>query len=516
MHCGYVRKSRLDLEAERHGDLQTLERQQKQLLDFAKQNNIPLTKIYKEVVSGESIDARPEMQKLLEEVESGMWEGVLVVEVERLARGDTIDQGIVSRAFKRHNTKIITPIKTYEPDNEFDEEYFEFGLFMSRREYKVITRRIQRGRTQSAKEGKFLSSVPPYGYDKIKLTDQKGYSLAPNTDEAPVVKMIYEMYTAGSGMTSIANSLDKMGIIPRYRTNWSKSTINDILKNPVYTGKIRWSYKKEFKNYNNTGQTHREKRSEYILVDGLHPAIISDETFNRAQEVRKGNTRKTTKKDLSLKNPLTGIVRCKNCGSVMTRLGANSKNPYDTLKCSNRYCDNISAPVYLVEQALISSTKEWLEKAELNVEKEYSEATRDTVKKSSITKAKKELETINLQIQKTFDLLEQGIYDTETFSERNTYLAGKKKEAESKLAELLETKNTELSLAEIKEIIIPRIKALINSYFDLDDANARNMVLKSILNDATYQKTIRNTRGKRDTVNFTLEIFPRVFSEYQL
>lgn len=516
MYCGYLRKSRLDLEAERHGDLQTLERQKQILLDFAKRNNIPLSKIYKEVVSGESIDARPEMQKLLEEVESGKWEGVLVVEVERLARGDTIDQGIVSRAFKRHNTKIITPIKTYEPDNEFDEEYFEFGLFMSRREYKVITRRIQRGRTQSAKEGKFLSSVPPYGYDKVKLTDQKGYTLAPNKDEAPVVKMIYEMYIAGSGMTAIANALDKMNIIPRYRTTWSKSTISDILENPVYTGKIRWSYKKEFKNYNNTGQTHREKRSEYILVDGLHPALITEDVFNQAAEVRKNNTHKTTKKDLSLKNPLTGIVHCKKCGSIMTRLGANCKNPYDALKCSNRYCDNISAPVYLVEQAIIDNTKEWLHTAEMNVDKEYADATRDAVKKSTISKLEKEIETINSQIQKTFDLLEQGIYDTETFSERNTHLAGRKKETEAKLTELRTAKNKELSLEEIKTVIIPRIKALISSYFNVDDANARNTILKGILNDVTYVKTVRNTRGKRDTVNFDLEVFPRVFSDYQL
>lgn len=67
--------------------------------------------IYREVVSGETIADRPVMQQLLHEVESGMWDGVLVVEVERLARGDTIDQGVVSRAFQYSDTKIITPTK---------------------------------------------------------------------------------------------------------------------------------------------------------------------------------------------------------------------------------------------------------------------------------------------------------------------------------------------------------------------------------------------------------------------
>lgn len=91
------------------------------------------------------------------------------MEVERLARGDTIDQGIVAQTFKFSDTKIITPIKTYNPNNEFDEEYFEFGLFMSRREYKTINRRLQRGRMASVKDGKYVANKAPYGYNRIIL-----------------------------------------------------------------------------------------------------------------------------------------------------------------------------------------------------------------------------------------------------------------------------------------------------------------------------------------------------------
>lgn len=92
------------------------------------------------------------MQELLFQVEKKLWNGVFVIEVERLARGDTVDQGVVARTFKYSKTKIITPIKIYDPCDEFDEEYFEFGLFMSRREYKVINRRLQRGRLSSVRE----------------------------------------------------------------------------------------------------------------------------------------------------------------------------------------------------------------------------------------------------------------------------------------------------------------------------------------------------------------------------
>ena len=176
----YLRKSRADVEAEAHGAGDTLARHQDELLRAAKRLNLPVSKIYREIVSGDSIAARPVMQQLLDEVERGMWEGVLVVEVERLARGDTIDQGIVAQAFKLSHTKIVTPAKIYDPNNEFDEEYFEFGLFMSRREYKTINRRLQRGRVASVMEGKYTGNIPPYGYTRVKLQNEKGWTLEPS------------------------------------------------------------------------------------------------------------------------------------------------------------------------------------------------------------------------------------------------------------------------------------------------------------------------------------------------
>ena len=99
-YCIYLRKSRADMEAEAHGEGETLARHEKLLLEVARHSQYNVTQIYREVVSGETIAARPVMQHLLQEVEQGLWEGVLVVEVERLARGDTIDQGIMAQAFK--------------------------------------------------------------------------------------------------------------------------------------------------------------------------------------------------------------------------------------------------------------------------------------------------------------------------------------------------------------------------------------------------------------------------------
>ena len=104
----YLRKSRADAELEKLKKFDTLKQHEKLLKERAEQLNIKIHNFYKEVVSGESIQDRPEIQKLLKEVETGNVDGVLVVEVERLTRGDAKDQGIVAQTFKYSNTKIIT------------------------------------------------------------------------------------------------------------------------------------------------------------------------------------------------------------------------------------------------------------------------------------------------------------------------------------------------------------------------------------------------------------------------
>lgn len=144
-YAKYLRKSRTDIEAEKSGAGETLAKHRIILDNLCKKLNVLDEQIdtFEEIVSGDSIESRPIIQELLQLVEQGLYSGVFVVEVERLARGNTKDQGTIADTFSFSHTKIITPNKIYDPDNEFDQEYFEFGLFMSRREYKVINRRLQ-------------------------------------------------------------------------------------------------------------------------------------------------------------------------------------------------------------------------------------------------------------------------------------------------------------------------------------------------------------------------------------
>lgn len=521
-YCLYLRKSRADAEAEARGEGETLARHERTLLEFAKNHQLNVTEIYKEIVSGESIAARPIMQKLLGEVSQGIWAGVLVMEVERLARGDTIDQGIVAQTFKFSNTQIITPTKTFNPNNEFDEEYFEFGLFMSRREYMTINRRLQRGRLASIKEGKFVGNIAPFGYERVKIQGDKGFTLQPLSNEADVVKMIFDWYTNGVlqedgsvkriGTLLISRKLNEMNIPTRKGGEWSVPSVRDILRNPVYIGMVRWNWRQQVKKMvDGKVISSRPRCDDVVLCKGLHPAIIAKDVFDKAQEIMSLNPARPVPFSKQLKNPLSGLLICGVCGSKMTRRPYQTDYP-DTIMCSRPQCPNVSSDLHRVEERVLEALKIWLkgyklqwENADVSVITKHSD-----VLKKSLTKQKSELDKLYKQLSKTHDLLEQGIYDTETFLERSRTVSERINQTNENISNL----RSQISIEEAKEEnivnVIPKVEHLLEVYDTLPDAEAKNRMLKDVLEKIVYVKNKRARWKGGSLDNFEITIFPKI------
>jgi len=523
-YCAYVRKSRVDMEAELRGEGETLARHENSLKDLAKRMHINLCSIYKEIVSGETISSRPVMQQLLSEVEQGMWTGVLVMEVERLARGDTIDQGIVSQCFKYSNTKIITPIKTYDPCDEFDEEYFEFGLFMSRREYKTINRRLQRGREASAREGKFVGSIAPFGYRKVKIPNDKGYTLEIIPEDAKVVKLIYKLYTEGStdengiytplGMQAVARKLNEMHIPPIRHDYWQKETIKDIITNPTYCGKIRWGYRKKVKKTLN-GERITSRPINYnndcILVDGMHEAIISEEIFFKAQETLLEKPAMPIGYKNELRGSLASLVICKKCGRKMVFRKSYSENKKDYLVCHAKTCDNVSAPYDLVEQRMLASLQTLLHKYEL--EEQFSNNNSDNYLaelNNSLTRIETAIETSKKQLAKAQELLEQDIYTIEDYTQRATTLKEKINSAQIDYDKIKFELDAFSNTSAKRKMLIPKIKNILAVYNSLGSPLEKNNLLKEVISKAVYLKTTHGAFRGNSADDFTLELYPKL------
>lgn len=508
----YLRKSREDIESEKYGEGETLARHEKILTTLAEKRNLHISKIYREVVSGETISERKEMQKLLKDVENEKWTGVLVVEVERLARGDTADQGRVSKAFKYSHTKIITPVKTYDPDNEFDEEYFEFGLFMSRREYKTINRRLQRGREISVSEGKFVGNIAPFGYTRVKLKDSKGYTLTINQDEAPIVKEIFRLYALEScTIGSVAKQLNDMNLKPRISNEWTISSVKDILSNPTYIGKIVWNRRKQKKKTKNGHIIiSRPRNQDYLIYDGLHEPIIGNKTWELVQEKRKQNTPKV-KHNNSIQNPLVGLVFCEKCSKPMQRRPYTKADKPEALICSNPKCDNVSSKLYIVENKIIEALRIWLENYKVNYEmKDNSDTENNKLIEKSIDTTKKNLEKENAKLDKIYDFLENGIYGKDEFINRSKTVKENIESLENKLKKYTELLHKNVEMQKEKQTIMPKLENVIDLYDKLETAEDKNILLKSIISKVTYLKTEKSIKKDSDQTNFELHIYPKI------
>lgn len=492
LYAIYLRKSRMDLEAESHGAGETLKRHEAALLSLAKKRNYSIGAIYREVVSGDTIAGRPEMQRLLADVEAGKWRGVLVMEESRLARGDTMDQGRVQQAFYYSHTYIITPNKTFNPDNSADQEYFEFGLFMSRREYKMINTRLNAGRLASAKEGKWGGGRCPYGYQKVKLQNEKGYTLGIVPEQAQIVRAIVDWYLADHlPVNAIANKLNAAGIKTARDRFWTPPTIYTILDNPVYAGLIRYGYRKVDKRPSGA-EAHYKVPTELgvNLFPGRHEPIISQEESNAIQSKRHIRVGQPGPAKTPLKNPFAGICYCSCCGRVMARSLGRHREP--RLWCKGHNCSTGTVSMKKVEVLLLRSLKARL--AELEIPKAETPVVRDTeemVLREGISTAQHEQETVLAQKAKAYDLVEQGAYTTEVFTTRMCELAQREHELCEKITRL-ESRIHDLGAASLRQKeLIPKIRKVLTLYNTLETAQAKNNLLKEVISAIILYHPVR-------------------------
>ena len=318
----YLRKSRSDdpiLSVE-----EVLQKHETILDEWAERSlgeKIPENNKFREVVSGETIDDRPEMQKVLRMIESPKYKALLVVEVQRLSRGDLEDAGRLIKLLRYTDTFIITPQKTYDLRDEYDRDIFERELKRGNEFLEYQKKIMSRGTLLSVSQGNYVGSIPPYGYNKTWVMDgnRKCPTLEENKEQADVVRMIFDWYVNKDlGRNSICNALDDMKIPPPKGKHWSPAALKDLLENIHYIGKVKWNWRKTITVVEDSEIKKTRPKSrvgEYLVYEGKHSAIISEELFNAAQDKQGRNHR--AKVTTKVRNPLAGLLYCQ-CGRAMS------------------------------------------------------------------------------------------------------------------------------------------------------------------------------------------------------
>lgn len=516
-YCMYIRKSRVDYEVERLGGEDTLSRHRAILTDLAIRNHHVIGQIYEEVISADSIQARPQCQQLLNDLIAGKWEGVYVTAIDRLARGDTADQGTIQRVLMVSGASIITPTSVYNAKSSAtDEQAVDFSLFLARQEYKSINRRQQAGRDRSVEEGKILAPRGAYGYRRYKLPDQRGYSLKLHEAESNVVLQIGLWYLYGldgqpMGLTAIASRLTDMGVPPGENAKgWSASRIYRLLTNPVYAGWVRYGYEKVEKTVTLTGyQKKRVIDNNCKLRKGLHEPIYTQEMFDDIQAKLHGYQKHIpVRKGTPLANPLAGLVVCSECGHVMSHLPVHGRQP-ELLKCRTRGCPTVQNYRAPVEQAVLATLRQWLDDAG-SISGPLSRQPDPAPVLSALDTLRAEHKKLVAQIDRLQDLLEEGVYDVPTYSSRYARLRQKLDTIDQSIA-AEEAAQAARPVYATPAQLLPALTYLFENY-DGSTPQEKNDMLRACVSKIVYTKKQKglHLRGM-DLVDpnlFSLEIFP--------
>lgn len=282
----------------------------KEICKYAKQHGyiVPNEYIFRDDgISGRRAEKRPEFIRMIAiaKQKPAPFCAVLLWKFSRFARNQ--EESIFYKGMLSRNHIEVKSISEPILDGPFGSlieriiEWFDefYSINLSGEVKRGMTERVERGGAVS---------IPAFGYD---IVDKK-YVVNPET--APIVRQIYADYLSGMGALQIAHKLNDLGIRTTRGNLWENRTVDYILRNPVYIGKIRW---------NPNGRTRRNYDDPNIMiVDGHHEPIIDEDSFNKVQAVYEVNQKRharyahdTGKKYMYM---LHGLVKCSDCGASLS------------------------------------------------------------------------------------------------------------------------------------------------------------------------------------------------------
>ena len=288
---------------------------------------------------------RPGFQRLLEDMRNGNINCIIVKDLSRLGRNYIEVGNYIEQIFPLFNVRFIAindSVDSFKNPMTSNNILVPFKNLINDEYARDTSVKIKSALDGRKKKGEFIGAFPSYGYVK---DEQDKHKLVIDKESAEIVRKIFEWkVNDGLGNLSICHRLNDMGVLnpTGYKKNklnqnynnskmkqeeysWCPSTVRNILKNDVYIGNVTQG-KRKVKSYK-IHKVEQVPEEEWVKVENMHEPIIDKELFNRAQELRKVDTRVQSTGNLSM---WAGILKCADCGRAMHK----------------KYCKNTSGTVY--------------------------------------------------------------------------------------------------------------------------------------------------------------------------
>ena len=300
----------------------SLDAQKARMKAYADFNNYQIVGEYEDAgKSGKSIEGRASFCRMMEDIKSGK-DGVAYVLVFKLSRfgRNTADVLSTLQVMQDFGVNLICVEDGIDSSKDAGKLMISVLSAVAEIERESIRVQTMEGRIQKAREGRWNGGFAPYGY---RLVDGV---LQINEDEAPAIRTIFEQYVnTDTGANGLSKYLETHGFQKLARQNgtsplFSATLIRAILKNPVYCGKIAFGRRKLEKIHGTRNEYHQVPQENYLLVDGLHEGIVSEELWNAAQVKLLAQSKRyepVNRSKTEQAHLLSALVKCPICGAGM-------------------------------------------------------------------------------------------------------------------------------------------------------------------------------------------------------
>lgn len=381
-------------------------------------------------ISGKNITNRPGIKQLLHDATENKFDLVIVWKLNRISR-KLLDILNIVELLNKHNIAFRSLTENFETETPSGKLQLNIMGAIGEFERETIAENVKMGLLARAREGRWNGGVV-LGYDLVELPNdgkkRKNTRLEINEKEANTVRRIFELYSQGYGYKAVVNRVNKEGYKTKRNRQFAVSTVKEILKNPVYIGKIRYNVRQDW------GKKRRNNiNANPILSDGQHEPIIDMQTWNKVQVILKERSKKHNKVYDS-EFPLTGILKCPVCGAGMTisrstiRRKDGTKKVLEYYSCGNwknkgtAVCNSNSIRVEVADEYVLNkimnliNDKVILRKVVDNINRNKSTKIKPILEElNSLTK---EIDKLNIKKNKNIELFEDGILDKTELSTR--------------------------------------------------------------------------------------------------
>lgn len=398
---------------------------------------------------------RPELQRMLQDIQSGLIDCVLVYKLDRLTRS-VLDLYKMLEIFDEYNCKFKSATEVYDTTTAMGRMFITIVAALAQWERENTGERVSMGFHEKTRQGKFPLNFRPYGYD----LDLNTGTLSINETEAEVVRTIFDLYIyKGLGGTKICKYLNERNITTRLGNTWVEKPLMTILKNKLYAGTFKYG-------------------SETLET----PVIIPEEKYNMVQMLMKRKRELTNPKQAAGEHIFSGTMRCIICGHALTgytgyrTLATGERVMYKYYRCLRKKTGQCIDSRGLSEMRLERSFLDYIKKLDFEVEaamiakKNINKINKNKNKDSSEV-VSKELEKIKRRIKKW-----QYAWANETMSDEEY---AERMEEERALEESLKAKVSEEdpTSPEINELVLKEILSNFQLNWDkLEKAEKRSLV----------------------------------------